>query len=98
VDVLAVEGRDERRLEPVADVVADLVAAVLRRPDLGSARLRLVVRPEHRLELAGAHEDVCRVLDEQVEEPLLARDEAQTQQASSGIGRRARRPGGPLGP
>ena len=41
VDVLAVERRDERRLEPVADLVADLVAAVLGRPDLGGARLGL---------------------------------------------------------
>ena len=34
-------------------VVADLVAAVLGRPDLGRPRLRLVVGPEHRLEAGG---------------------------------------------
>ena len=71
VDVLAVERRHERRLETMADVVADLVAAVLRRPDLGGAHFRLVIRPQHRLELAGAGEDVRGVVDEEVEEALL---------------------------
>ena len=78
VDVLAVERRDERRLEPMADVVADLVAAVLRRP--GSRRLALgLVVASGASPPAGARraEDVRGVLDEQVEEPLLARDQAQ---------------------
>ena len=83
VDVLAIERRDERRLQPVADVVADLVAAMLGRADLGRASLGLVVGPEHRLEEPGAAEDVRGVLDEQVEEPHVARDQAETQGRSS---------------
>src|SRR6185436_6161089 len=62
----------------MADVVADLVATMLGLANLGGTRLRLVVGPKHRLELAGAAENVRRVLDEQVEEPLLARDQAET--------------------
>src|SRR6185369_2156211 len=79
VDVLAVEGGDECRLEPVPDLVADLVAAVLGRPDLGSPGVGLVVGPEHRLELARAAQDIRGVLDEQVEEADVAGDQAETQ-------------------
>ena len=54
VDVLAIDRGDEGRLEAMADLVADLVAAMLVGPDLGGPGLRLVVGPEHRLEAAGA--------------------------------------------
>jgi hypothetical protein len=64
----------------VPDLVADLVAAMLGRPDLGRSRLRLVVGSEHRLEEPGAAEDVRRVLREQIEEPLVAGNEPETQQ------------------
>ena len=79
MDLLAIERGDEGRLESVADVVADLVAAVLGIADLACASLQDVVRPEHRLEQARGPEDVGRVLDEQVEEAGLAWDEAQPQ-------------------
>ena len=62
----------------MADVVADLVAAVLGRPDLVGERRGLVVRPEHRFEEASAAEDVRGIVDEQVEEAHVARDEAET--------------------
>ena len=75
MDLLAVEWRDEGRLEPLADVVADLVAAVLSFADLLGALVGVVVGPQHRLELAGAVEDVRGVLDEQIEEALFARDQ-----------------------
>ena len=99
VDVLAVERRDEGRLEPMADLVADLVAAMLGRPDLGGPGLGLVVGPEHRLEEARAAEDVRGVLDEQVEEPHVARDQAETQGRSSWtIGAAVRRRAPRIGP
>ena len=62
----------------MADVMADLVAAMLGGADLGRPGLGLVVRSQHRLEKAGSAEDVGHVIDEQVEEPHVARDEAKT--------------------
>ena len=55
------------------------------------ALLGLVVGAEHRLEMAGRAEDVRGILDEHVEEALLARDEAQSHRPQ---GSRRR----PLGP
>ena len=78
VHVLAVERRDERRLELVADGVADLVAAVLDVADLAGAPLDLVPGAEHRLEEPRAADDVRGVLDEEVEEAFLARDQTQS--------------------
>src|SRR5574338_278519 len=77
VDVLAVERRDEGLRQALADVVADAVAAALRVAQLAGEPLALVVGAEQLLEHPGAGEDVLRVLDEQVEELLLARDEGQ---------------------
>jgi len=85
IDVLAVERCDERRLEPMPDLVADLVAAVLRRPDLRGTGLGLVVRPEHGLEQPGAAEDVRGILDEEIEESNVARDQAKAQGGSSEV-------------
>ena len=47
----------------------------------------LVVGPEHRLEQARAAEDVRGILHEQVEEPLVARDQAETQGTVLRVGR-----------
>ena len=79
MDLLAVERRDERRLQPVADVMADLVTAVLGVADLAGATLQDVVRAQHGLEQARPAEHVRGVLDEHVVEALVARDEPQPQ-------------------
>ena len=76
VDVLAVERRDEGSLQATADVVADLVAPVLDLADLLGCLVRVVVGPKHRFQLAGAVEHVGGVLNEQVEEALIARDQS----------------------
>ena len=76
VDVLAIEGRNEGVLEPVPDVVADLVATVLRVTQLTGTPLDGVVILEHRLEQSRGAEDVRGVFDEQVEKPLLAGNQA----------------------
>jgi two-component system phosphate regulon sensor histidine kinase PhoR len=81
VDVLAIERRDEGPFETVADLVAELVAAVLGVADLLRPLFRGVVGSEHRLEQAGRAEDVCRILGEEVEEPFLAWDQAQSHAA-----------------
>ena len=75
-DVLAVERRDERRLDPTTDVVGDLVAVVLASGSLRPA-LGLVVGAEHRLEEARGGDHVRCVGDEQVEEALLAGNQPQ---------------------
>src|SRR5437899_11248166 len=49
MDLLAVERRDEGPLEAAADVVADLVAAMLDVADLARSPFDGVVRPEERL-------------------------------------------------
>ena len=96
VDVLAVERGDERRLEPPADLVAELVAAVLGVADLPGALLGGVVRAEHRLEQPGRPEDVRRVLREHVEEALFAGDQAEphgrrvARRVATAAGRRVR--------
>src|SRR5450756_1936782 len=76
VDLLAIEGRDEGSLEPAPDVVADLVAAALRLPNLLGRLVGIVERSQHRLELAGAVKDVGRVLHEEVKESLFAWDQS----------------------
>ena len=73
VDVLAVERRDEGRLELVPDVVADLVAAVLELAELDGDSLALAVASEEGLEEPRAGQNVRRVVDEHVVELLLAR-------------------------
>src|SRR4051812_5490793 len=78
VNVLAIERRDERRLEPPADLVAQLVAAMLGVADLAGPLQRRVIRPEHRLEKTSRTEDVRGVLLEHVEEAFLAWDQAQS--------------------
>ena len=76
VDVLAVERGDERSLEPMADVVADLVAAVLGVAELGRptrrGRRRCGASPRAS---APRSRTLAGVLDEHVEEALLARDD-----------------------
>ena len=75
VDVLAVERRDEGVLELVPDVVADPVAALLEVAQLAGEPLALVVGAEELLEHPRAGEDVLGVLDEELEELLLAGNE-----------------------
>src|SRR5688500_9588928 len=75
VDVLAVERRDEGVLELLADVVADGVAAALRVPELARQALTLLVGTEELLEHPGSRQDVLTVLDEELEELLLAWNE-----------------------
>ena len=78
-------GRDEGLLEPPADLVADLVAAVLGVPDLARALLRSVVRTEHRLEQARRTEDVRGILDEHVEEAFFPGNERATAPAKGSV-------------
>ena len=72
MDVLAVERRDEGRFQLVADVVADLVAGMLRVAELAAEPLPLVVVPEELLQQASRGQHVPGVVHEQVEE-LLSR-------------------------
>ena len=71
VDVPPVEGRDERPLDLVRELVADLVALVLERPDGVDPLLDPVVGRDQRLQLARRGEQVLAVGDEQLEEPLV---------------------------
>ncbi len=79
MDVLAVERRDKRALEAMPDVMTDLVAAMLGVANLTGALLDEVVLAEHRLEQASRAQDVRSIVDEQLEEPDIAGDEAQAQ-------------------
>ena len=54
VDVLAVERRHERVLEPAVDLVVDLVAALLERLDRGHALVEIVVLVDHPWSAAAA--------------------------------------------
>ncbi|MDP2349561.1 MAG: hypothetical protein Q8M74_00185 [Chloroflexota bacterium] len=76
VDVLAVERRDEAASKAGRDLVVDLVAALLQRLDLGDALVQPVVAADHLLELAGCLENGLAVIDEQLEELLVAGDQA----------------------
>src|SRR6266566_1621777 len=99
MDVLAVERRDECGLQAMADVVADLVAAVLGVADLAGPSGQLVEAPEHGLQQPGGTQDVCRVLHEQLEEVLVARNQTQAHallhRRRSGPMARHGRPGAP---
>ncbi len=75
LDVLAVEGSDEGLLESMADVVADAVALVFQVDQLARDPLALVVRLEELNEHPRRGEDVLRIVDEEVEECLLAGNE-----------------------
>ena len=75
MDVLAIERRDEGVLQLVADVVADPVALALQVAELAREPLALVVGAEELLEQPGARQDVVGVVDEELEELLLARNE-----------------------
>src|SRR6266508_614477 len=77
MDVLAVKGRDEGRLEAMADIVADLVAAMLGIADLAGPPGQLVEASEHGLQQPGGTEDVRGILHEQLEEVLVARNQTQ---------------------
>ena len=59
----------------LADVVADAVALVFQVDQLARDPLALVVRLEELDEQPRRSQDVLRVLDEEVEERLLARNE-----------------------
>src|SRR4051794_33938391 len=75
VDVLAFDRRDERRVQPLDDVVGDPVALLLAHDDV--ARELGVVGPgrEHPLEQVGGADDVRAGLLEQVEELAFLRRE-----------------------
>ena len=76
VDVLAIEGRNEGVLEPMANVVADLVAPMFGISKLAGTALDRVVVLEHRFEQPRGAEDVGGILDEQIEESLFAGNES----------------------
>ncbi len=75
MDVLSIERRDEGVLQLLADVVADPVALALQVAELAREPLALVVRAEELLEQPGARQDVVGVVEEELEELLLARNE-----------------------
>jgi hypothetical protein len=62
VDVLAVEGRDEGRVQALPDGVAHLVAVVLHGHELPGQPLGLIEGAQHLLRDAGAPQDVGGVL------------------------------------
>src|SRR6266545_2670959 len=75
VDVLAVDRRDERGVQPLDDLVRDLVALMLDfldRVGLGASVSEVVELLAQKL---GSVDDVLRLLLEQVEEQHLARNE-----------------------
>src|SRR5450756_32334 len=76
VDLLAVERRDEGCFQAAADVVADVVPAMLGVADLLGRLVRAVEGAQHRLELPSAVQDVGCVFDEKVEEAFVARDQS----------------------
>ena len=76
MDVLAIEGRNEGVLEPMANVVADLVAPMFGISKLAGTALDRVVVLEHRFEQPRGAEDVGGILDEQIEESLFAGNES----------------------
>jgi hypothetical protein len=77
VDVLAVERRDKGVLEALLDLVVDLVALVLEHLDPGDALLEPVEGDHAVAQLAGRGQEVLARRHEHVEEPLVARQEAQ---------------------
>src|SRR5690606_28051377 len=83
VDVLAVEGRDERRVEALKDRVDDLVAPSLAGGDLLVQRLVGGVG-EQVPQAAGAVGDVGRRVVEQGEEGVVGGDQAEAHSSGSG--------------
>jgi len=75
VDVIPVERRHERRGQPVADLVAEIVSLVLERPDMQPVIHDIsVVRHERAQRLSGL-EHVGGILDEHVVEAFFAWDQ-----------------------
>jgi hypothetical protein len=72
VDVLPVDGRDERRVQLLDDVVGDEVSLVLDLEDLPDHPLGDLPPVHHFLEQAGPGADVLRGVDEQLEELLFS--------------------------
>ena len=74
VDVLAIERRDERRVEPPQDLADQLVAA----PLAGDDRLETALRPVEQLaQPAGAVGHVGGRVVEQLEEPIVGRQQTE---------------------
>ena len=67
-DVLAVDRRDERRVQPLVDVVGDPVALLLADHDVAREVRPVGIVGEHLVEEVGAAHDVRRRLLEEVEE------------------------------
>ena len=88
VDVLAIERRDEGVLQLLADVVAEAVALALEVAQLAREPLALVVGAEELLEQPSTGQDVVGVLDEELEELLLARNERKAHGAWDSVMRR----------
>src|SRR5918999_1043060 len=75
VDVLAVDRRDERLVEPLDDVVRDPVAVLLADQDVARELAAVGVVAQHLLEQPGGAQDVAAGLLEQVEELAVTRCE-----------------------
>jgi hypothetical protein len=69
--VLAVDRRDERRVQPLVDVVGDAVALLLADDDVAREIRPVGIVGEHLIEEARAADDVGRRLLEQVEEDAV---------------------------
>ena len=67
-DVLAVDRRDERRVQPLVDVVGDPVALLLADDDVARQVRPVGIVGEHLVEEVGAAHDVGRRLLEEIEE------------------------------
>ena len=67
-DVLAVDRRDERRVQPLVDVVGDPVALLLADHDVARQVRAVGIVGEHLVEEVGAADDVRGRLLEQIEE------------------------------
>ena len=74
-DVLAVDRRHERLVDPLDDVVRDPVAVLLADEDVADEIGLVRVVGQHLLEQPGRADDVARRLLEEVEELPVARDE-----------------------
>ena len=72
-DVLAVDRRDERRVQPLVDVVGDPVALLLADDDVPREIRPVGVVGEHLIQQVGAAHDVGgRLLEEVEEDAVLA--------------------------